>query len=82
MRTRHRRGKMASGKAEVTTELTELPGHELLKLGTGEVKTGPVSVCHGFVLRGAEIRQERSHLIEGSSTNSLVVPAKHRSTHG
>lgn len=68
-------GKMVSRNAEVVTE--ELPGHEFLKLGTGEVETGPVSVCYRFVLRGTKIRQKRSHLIKWSSTNSLVVPAKH-----
>jgi len=31
------------------------PGHELLKLGAGQVQTGPVSVSHRFVFRRSQV---------------------------
>lgn len=35
-----------------------------------------MGICHGFVLRGTQIGKKSSHLVKGSSSNSLVVPRK------
>lgn len=51
-----------------------LPGHELLKLGAGQVETGPVSVSHRFVFRGSQVGQQGRHLVKRSPAYSLVVP--------
>lgn len=51
-----------------------LPGHELLKLGTGQVETGPVSVSHRLVFRRSQVRQQGRHLVKRSPAYGLVVP--------
>lgn len=51
-----------------------LPGHELLKLGASQVKTGPVGVSHRLVFRGSQVGQQGRHLVERSPAYSLVVP--------
>lgn len=51
-----------------------LPGHELLKLGTGQVETGPVSVSHRLVFRRSQVGQQGRHLVKRSPAYSLVVP--------
>lgn len=51
-----------------------LPGHELLKLGAGQVETGPVSVSHRFVFRRSQVGQQGGHLVKRSPAYGLVVP--------
>lgn len=53
-----------------------LPCHELLKLGAGEVETGPVGVCHGLVLRRAKVSKKRRHFVKGPPTDCFVISVK------
>lgn len=51
-----------------------LPGHELFKLGAGEVQTGPVRVSYRFVFRRSEVGEESRHLVKGTSTHRFMIP--------
>lgn len=53
--------------------LVDIPGHEFLKLGAGQVETRPVSVSYRFVFRRSKIGQQSCHLVKRSPANSLVV---------
>lgn len=51
-----------------------VPGHELLKLGAGEIEAGPVCVSHRFVLGWPQIGQQGGHLVKRPSSHCLVIP--------
>lgn len=58
-----------------------IPGHELFKLGAGQVETGPVGVSHRFVFRRTQVGQQGRHLVKRPSAHSFVVPGKIMNNH-